>query len=61
MLSTYPAKKHPKIKIRAWKGVPSSIWGEIWYKLSRASELAAKEGPTLYEELSKHSGMKKDV
>lgn len=61
MLLTFPLKKHSKIVERARKGIPSSIRGEVWFKLSRAQELANKEGLNLYEEISKHSGMKKDA
>lgn len=61
MLINYPQKIHPKIKLRARKGIPTSIWGEVWYWLTKAGELAEKEGKNLYEELSKHSGMKKDA
>lgn len=61
MLLEYPMKKHKKLKSWARKGIPQSIRGDVWFTLSRSQELAEKDGLTLYEELSKHSGMRKDA
>lgn len=56
MMATYPAKKHLKLKGRARKGIPNSIWGIMWYKLSQADQISKKADLDMYEAYSKNKG-----
>lgn len=54
-------KKYPKVKERCRKGIPSSVRGRAWQKLSGSVNLMKKNGGLFESLLQSHSEWEKDI